>query len=262
MCGIVCYKGNLEARDVIVEGLERLEYRGYDSAGISLIDQGVLSTVKKSGKVKVLKDELSKNPIKGHLGIGHIRWATHGGPSDVNSHPHLSNNGKISVVHNGIIENYNELKENLKKEGYSFKSETDTEVIAVLIEKFYENDLLDAVRKAKAMLKGSFALGIICQDEDDRLIVLREESPLVLGLTDDGILAASDLPSIIKYTKDVIYLENGDLVDIKGNDYTIYDRENEKVKREVSKVTFSFEDATKEGYDHFMIKKSTSNQRL
>ena len=254
MCGIVCYKGNLEARDVIVEGLERLEYRGYDSAGISLIDQGVLSTVKKSGKVKVLKDELSKNPIKGHLGIGHIRWATHGGPSDVNSHPHLSNNGKIAVVHNGIIENYNELKENLKKEGYSFKSETDTEVIAVLIEKFYENNLLDAVRKARAMLKGSFALGIICQDEDDRLIVLREESPLVLGLTDDGILAASDLPSIIKYTKDVIYLENGDLVDIKGNDYTIYDRENEKVKREVSKVTFSFEDATKEGYDHFMIK--------
>ena len=249
MCGIVCYKGNLEARDVIVEGLERLEYRGYDSAGISLIDEGVLSTVKKSGKVKVLKDELSKNPIKGHLGIGHIRWATHGGPSDVNSHPHLSNNGKIAVVHNGIIENYNELKENLKKEGYTFKSETDTEVIAVLIEKFYENDLL-----AKAMLRGSYALGIICQDEDDRLIVLREESPLVLGLTDDGILAASDLPSIIKYTKDVVYLENGDLVDIKGNDYTIYDRENKKVEREVSKVTFSFEDATKEGYDHFMIK--------
>ncbi|WP_276875938.1 glutamine--fructose-6-phosphate transaminase (isomerizing) [Anaerococcus hydrogenalis] len=254
MCGIVCYKGNLEARDVIVEGLERLEYRGYDSAGISLIDEGVLSTVKKSGKVKVLKDELSKNPIKGHLGIGHIRWATHGGPSDVNSHPHLSNNGKIAVVHNGIIENYNELKENLKKEGYTFKSETDTEVIAVLIEKFYENDLLDAVRKAKAMLRGSYALGIICQDEDDRLIVLREESPLVLGLTDDGILAASDLPSIIKYTKDVVYLENGDLVDIKGNEYTIYDRENKEVEREVSKVTFSFEDATKEGYDHFMIK--------
>lgn len=254
MCGIVCYKGNLEARDVIVEGLERLEYRGYDSAGISLIDEGVLSTVKKSGKVKVLKDELSKNPIKGHLGIGHIRWATHGGPSDVNSHPHLSNNGKIAVVHNGIIENYNELKENLKKEGYTFKSETDTEVIAVLIEKFYENDLLDAVRKAKSMLRGSYALGIICQDEDDRLIVLREESPLVLGLTDDGILAASDLPSIIKYTKDVVYLENGDLVDIKGNEYTIYDRDNKKVEREVSKVTFSFEDATKEGYDHFMIK--------
>ena len=254
MCGIVCYKGNLEARDVIVEGLERLEYRGYDSAGISLIDEGVLSTVKKSGKVKVLKDELSKNPIKGHLGIGHIRWATHGGPSDVNSHPHLSNNGKIAVVHNGIIENYNELKENLKKEGYTFKSETDTEVIAVLIEKFYENDLLDAVRKAKAMLRGSYALGIICQDEDDRLIVLREESPLVLGLTDDGILAASDLPSIIKYTKAVIYLENGVLGDIKGNDYTSYDRDNKKVEREVSKVTFSFEDATKEGYDHFMIK--------
>ena len=226
MCGIVCYKGNLEARDVIVEGLERLEYRGYDSAGISLIDEGVLSTVKKSGKVKVLKDELSKNPIKGHLGIGHIRWATHGGPSDLNSHPHLSNNGKIAVVHNGIIENYNELKENLKKEGYTFKSETDTEVIAVLIEKFYENDLLDAVRKAKAMLRGSYALGIICQDEDDRLIVLREESPLVLGLTDDGILAASDLPSIIKYTKDVAiadtnkYKLTDGLIDFKENAFS------------------------------------------
>ena len=254
MCGIVCYNGNLQARDVIVEGLERLEYRGYDSAGISLIDENGLSTVKKSGKVKALKDELSKNPIKGNLGIGHIRWATHGGPSDINAHPHLSNNGKIAVVHNGIIENYNELKEKLKKEGYEFKSETDTEIIAVLIEKYYEDDLLEAVKKVKKDLKGSFALGIISEDEDDRLIVLREESPLVLGITDNGILAASDLPSIIKHTKDVIYLENGDLVDIKGDSYTIYDKNFQKIEREVSKVDFSFEDASKEGYDHFMIK--------
>lgn len=254
MCGIVCYKGSLNARNVIVEGLERLEYRGYDSAGISLINDGKLSTVKKSGKVKVLKEELSKNPIEGNLGIGHIRWATHGGPSDVNSHPHLSNDGKIAVVHNGIIENYNDLKESLKKEGYTFKSDTDTEVVAVLIKKYYDGDLLEAVKKARVDLRGSYALGIISEDEDDRLIVLREESPLVLGLTDEGILAASDLPSIIKYTKDVIYLDNGDLVDIKGNDYTIYDRENEKVDRKLSEVTFSFEDATKEGYDHFMIK--------
>ncbi|MDU5342640.1 glutamine--fructose-6-phosphate transaminase (isomerizing) [Anaerococcus vaginalis] len=254
MCGIVCYKGRLNAREVIMDGLERLEYRGYDSAGISLIDGGLIKTVKKSGKVKVLKDELSKNPIDGNIGIGHIRWATHGGPSDINSHPHLSNNGKISVVHNGIIENYNELKENLKKEGYSFKSDTDTEVVAVLIEKYYEDDILEAVKKAKNDLRGSFALGILCQDESDRLIVLREESPLVLGKTDDGILAASDLPSIIKYTKDVIYLENGDLVDIKGESFTIYDRNFQKIQRKISKVDFSFEDSTKEGFDHFMIK--------
>ena len=254
MCGIVCYKGRLNAREVIMDGLERLEYRGYDSAGISLIDDGLIKTVKKSGKVKVLKDELSKNPIDGNIGIGHIRWATHGGPSDINSHPHLSNNGKISVVHNGIIENYNELKENLKKEGYNFKSDTDTEVVAVLIEKYYEDDILEAVKKAKNDLRGSFALGILCQDESDRLIVLREESPLVLGITNDGILAASDLPSIIKYTKDVIYLENGDLVDIKGESFIIYDRNFQKIQRKISKVDFSFEDSTKEGFDHFMIK--------
>lgn len=254
MCGIVCYNGKVNAREIIMDGLERLEYRGYDSAGISLIDHGLIKTVKKSGKVKVLKDELSKNPIEGNVGIGHIRWATHGGPSDINAHPHLSNNGKISVVHNGIIENYNELKENLKKEGYTFKSDTDTEVIAVLIEKYYQGDILEAVKKAKSELRGSFALGILCQDESDRLIVLREESPLVLGLTDEGILAASDLPSIIKYTKDVIYLENGDLVDIKGESFTIYDRNFQKVERKVSKVDFSFEDSTKEGFDHFMIK--------
>ncbi|MDU6791845.1 MAG: glutamine--fructose-6-phosphate transaminase (isomerizing), partial [Anaerococcus sp.] len=254
MCGIVCYTGRLNAREVIMDGLERLEYRGYDSAGISLIDHGKIKTVKKSGKVKILKDELSKNPIEGNIGIGHIRWATHGGPSDINSHPHLSNNGKISVVHNGIIENYNELKENLKKEGYTFKSDTDTEVIAVLIEKYYQGDILEAVKKAKNDLRGSFALGILCQDESDRLIVLREESPLVLGITDEGILAASDLPSIIKYTKDVIYLENGDLVDIKGDSYEIYDRNFQKIQRKISKVHFSFEDSTKEGFDHFMIK--------
>lgn len=156
MCGIVCYTGRLNAREVIMDGLERLEYRGYDSAGISLIDHGKIKTVKKSGKVKILKDELSKNPIEGNIGIGHIRWATHGGPSDINSHPHLSNNGKISVVHNGIIENYNELKENLKKEGYTFKSDTDTEVIAVLIEKYYQGDILEAVKKSKKWFEGIF----------------------------------------------------------------------------------------------------------
>ena len=253
MCGIVCYKGEKNAQDLILDGLTKLEYRGYDSAGMSVVGENGLKTLKKSGRVNILKDALSKNPLSGNCGIGHIRWATHGGPSDINAHPHLSNNGKISLVHNGIIENHEEIKDELLKEGYTFKSETDTEVIAVLIEKYYDSDLLEAVKRARKDLKGSYALGILCEDED-RLIVLRKESPLVLGLCKDGIFAASDLPSIIKYTKDVIYLENEDLVDIKNGDFTIYDGAGKRVKREISRVNFSFEDASKDGFDHFMIK--------
>lgn len=253
MCGIVCYKGEKTASDLILDGLTKLEYRGYDSAGMSVIGEEGLKTLKKSGRVKVLKDALSENRLAGNCGIGHIRWVTHGGPSDINAHPHLSNNGKISLVHNGIIENYEEIKDELLDEGYTFKSETDTEVIAVLIEKYYDKDLLKAIKMARKDLKGSYALGVLCEDEE-RLIVLRKESPLILGLCQDGIFAASDLPSIIKYTKDVIYLENEDLVDIKNKDYTIYDGEGEEVKRDISKINFSFEDASKDGFDHFMIK--------
>lgn len=254
MCGIVAYKGKLDAREVIIDGLEKLEYRGYDSAGIAVANDKGIDFEKRAGKLINLEKALEANPIEGHIGIGHIRWATHGAATDINSHPHLSNNGKIAVVHNGIIENYRELKSELEEEGYTFKSSTDTEVIAVLIEKYYQGDILKACEIAKEKLVGSFACGIISADEPDRLIGMRVESPLVFGVMEDGFLMASDIPSLLKYTRDVIYLENGDLVDINGDSYTIYDENNSEVSREIKTIEWSVDAASKDGYDHFMIK--------
>lgn len=254
MCGIVAYKGRLDAREVIIDGLEKLEYRGYDSAGIAIANDKGIDFEKRAGKLINLEKALEANPIEGHIGIGHIRWATHGAATDINSHPHLSNNGKIAVVHNGIIENYRQLKNELKKEGYTFKSSTDTEVIAVLIEKYYQGDILKACEIVKEKLVGSFACGIITADEPDRLIGMRVESPLVFGVMEDGFLMASDIPSLLKYTRDVIYLENGDLVDINGDSYTIYDENNSEVSREIKTIEWSVDAASKDGYDHFMIK--------
>lgn len=254
MCGIVCYKGTNKAREVIIDGLSKLEYRGYDSAGLAVIDKGEISLVKKAGKLDNLKKALEDNPIEGKIGIGHIRWATHGEATDTNSHPHLSNNGKIAVVHNGIIENYREIKKELEDEGYIFKSSTDTEVIAVLIEKYYNGDLLEAVKKTKNKLVGSFACGIISSDEEDRLIGMRVESPLVVGVMDDSFIMASDIPSLLKYTKDVIYLENGDIIDANSDGFTIYDDNDREVKREVKTIAWSVDAASKAGYDNFMIK--------
>lgn len=254
MCGIVAYKGRLDAREVIIDGLEKLEYRGYDSAGIAIANDKGIDFEKRAGKLINLEKALEANPIEGHIGIGHIRWATHGAATDINSHPHLSNNGKIAVVHNGIIENYRQLKNELKKEGYTFKSSTDTEVIAVLIEKYYQGDILKACEIVKEKLVGSFACGIISADEPDRLIGMRVESPLVFGLMEDGFLMASDIPSLLKYTRDVIYLENGDLVDINGDSYTIYDENNNEVSREIKTIEWSVDAASKDGFDHFMIK--------
>lgn len=254
MCGIVAYKGKLDAREVIIDGLEKLEYRGYDSAGIAVANDKRIEFEKKAGKLINLKKALEENPLKGNVGIGHIRWATHGAATDTNSHPHLSNNGKIAVVHNGIIENYRQLKSDLEKEGYTFKSSTDTEVIAVLIEKYYQGDILKACEIVKEKLVGSFACGIISADEPDRLIGMRVESPLVFGVMEDGFLMASDIPSLLKYTRDVIYLENGDLVDINADSYTIYDENNNEVSREVKTIEWSVDAASKDGFDHFMIK--------
>lgn len=254
MCGIVSYKGKLDARDVIVDGLEKLEYRGYDSAGIAVIEDGKISCVKRAGKLKNLEEALKENPIDGNIGIGHIRWATHGEANDVNSHPHLSNNGKIAVVHNGIIENYRQLRMELEEEGYSFKSSTDTEVIAVMLEKYYDGDLLEAVKEVRKRLEGAFACGIISSDEPNRLIGIRVESPLVAGIMDDSYIMASDIPSILKYTRDVIYLENGDTIDFSDDSYTIYDENDKKVERKIKRIQWSVDAATKAGYDHFMIK--------
>lgn len=254
MCGIVAYKGKLDAREVIIDGLERLEYRGYDSAGIAVVNDKGIDFEKRAGKLINLEKALEENPIEGKVGIGHIRWATHGAATDINSHPHLSNNGRIAVVHNGIIENYRQLKSELEKEGYTFKSSTDTEVIAVLIEKYYQGDILKACEIVKEKLVGSFACSVISADAPDRLIGMRVESPLVFGVMEDGFLMASDIPSLLKYTRDVIYLENGDLVDINADSYTIYDENNREVSREIKTIEWSVDAASKDGYDHFMIK--------
>ena len=254
MCGIVCYKGSLNAKDIILDGLEKLEYRGYDSSGIAIIKDGKLEIHKEKGPIASLKGEIAGKDLSSHIGIGHIRWATHGEASRENAHPHTSADGKIAIVHNGIIENYKDLKDELAKEGYTFKSQTDTELVAILLGKFYDGDLLKALIKVKSMIEGSFAIGAISEDEPDRLVGIRKDSPMVLGLMDDGFILASDSPSFIKYTNKLIYLENEDIIDIKGDSYKIYDKDLKEVAREVKTTSFGANDASKEDYDHFMLK--------
>lgn len=254
MCGIVCYKGSLDAKDIILDGLEKLEYRGYDSSGIAIIKDSKLEIHKEKGPIVSLKEEIAGKDLSSHIGIGHIRWATHGEASRENAHPHTSADGKIAIVHNGIIENYKDLKDELAKEGYTFKSQTDTELVAILLGKFYDGDLLKALIKVKSMIEGSFAIGAISEDEPDRLVGIRKDSPMVLGLMDDGFILASDSPSFIKYTNKLIYLENEDIIDIKGDSYKIYDKDLKEVAREVKTTSFGANDASKEDYDHFMLK--------
>jgi glucosamine--fructose-6-phosphate aminotransferase (isomerizing) len=208
MCGIVGYIGKIDAVPMIMSGLHRLEYRGYDSAGVAVISNGKLVVRKKVGKLKVLDQSLEQDPIPGTCGIGHTRWATHGIPSEVNSHPHSDNSGKIMVVHNGIIENYKELKDEMIKEGHVFKSQTDTEVAAHLVGKYYKGNLEEAVRNALKDVTGAYALGVICADEPDKLVAARCGSPLIIGIGDGENFIGSDVPAILKYTRKVIYLDD------------------------------------------------------
>lgn len=254
MCGIVCYKGKLDACDIILEGLSKLEYRGYDSSGMALMDEGQINIHKEIGGVDKLHHSLKGLNLCGNIGIGHIRWATHGKVSKENSHPHLSQNGKISLVHNGIIDNFKELKNDLIKEGFTFKSETDTEVIANLLEKYYENDLLQALIKVKKLLKGSYALGIISADEPDRLIAIRKESPLVLGIMEDGYILASDSNAFGAYTNKAIFIEDDEIVDISNDGYKIYDKELTLVDRKPKILEDKNHTQSKMDFDHFMLK--------
>lgn len=254
MCGIVGYIGKNKAKDYLLDGLEKLEYRGYDSAGISVMQNGKITTVKAKGQLANLRALADTVEFTGTLGIGHTRWATHGEPSDINSHPHTSMDKKISVVHNGIIENYQELKADLIKKGYEFISQTDTEVLPHLISSFYKGDLLDAVIKAVKLVEGSYALGVICTDEPDKIVAVRKDSPLIVGLKNDGNFIASDIPAVLKETRDVYLLEDNEFVVLKTDGVKIYGENKKEIKRDIYKVEFDDTAAQKGGYDHFMIK--------
>jgi glucosamine--fructose-6-phosphate aminotransferase (isomerizing) len=254
MCGIVGYIGKKEASPILVEGLSKLEYRGYDSAGIAVIDKGVIEISKCKGRLANLKDKLDASPVKGTIGIGHTRWATHGEPSDLNSHPHTSENGIISVVHNGIIENYIYLREWLISKGYKFYSETDTEVIPNLINHFYDGDLLDAVMKAVSKMEGSYALGVVSSNEPDKIVAVRKDSPLIVGIGKDEYFIASDVPAILNRTRDVYYLNDKEFVVLSDEGVKIYSPEGEEIKKEIHNITWDSDAAEKGGYEHFMIK--------
>lgn len=254
MCGIVGYIGKGDAKTVVLQGLEKLEYRGYDSAGIAVITDGEIKVEKKKGRLKVLEDYIANMKLDSHIGIGHTRWATHGAPSDRNSHPHYTEDKSIVLVHNGIIENYASLKEELQKKGYKFSSDTDTEVVAYLIHSLYQGDIFKAVTEAVKRLRGSYALGIIHKDFPNQLICARKDSPLVIGVGEEENIIASDIPAVLKYTKKVIFLEDNDIAIITKDSIRVYDKELKETQRELKTIEWDYEQATKGGYPHFMIK--------
>ncbi len=253
MCGITGYIGTRQASAVLVDMLKKLEYRGYDSAGVALLDNSKLSVTKCKGRIKNLEDKLDKKDCSGSAGIGHTRWATHGRPSTANAHPHTDEKGRLALVHNGIIENADELKKELIAAGCSFVSETDTEVIVHLLSSYYEGDLVAALRRAIARLKGSYALAIISKDEPDRLVVARKDSPLAVCLGEGENFVASDVSAALDYTRRVIYLEDGDIAIVTAKTVDIY-ADGKKVERKADTVTFSPEAVQKKGFDHFMLK--------
>ena len=260
MCGIVGYVGHRQATEVIMDGLRRLEYRGYDSAGVVVSPRGEtaphlnhLDMVKKAGKLKNLEEALETRPLKGTLGLGHTRWATHGRPNDTNAHPHLSEDGKLAVIHNGIIENYVPLRERLIEQGHVFVSETDTEVMVHLIEEYYEGDLVAAVRTALGQVTGAYAL-VVSHAEHDLIVAARATSPMVLGLGEGENFVASDVPALLPYTREVVFLHDGDMALIGEDGFTVTNFAGETLEREVSTVDWDAEAAEKAGFEHYMLK--------
>lgn len=255
MCGIIGYVGNdQQAVEVILDGLSKLEYRGYDSAGLAVVEEGRIFIDKKSGKLSNLKESLKEKVHLANIGIGHTRWATHGVPSDVNSHPHCSCDGKVAIVHNGIIENYSALKSELIEKGYKFISDTDSEVIAQLFSYFYNGDLLETIKKVKDRLKGSYALGIIHEAESEKIVCTRKESPLIIGIGKNSNFIASDVPAILKYTRDVIFLENDEIAILEREKVRVYDKNLNSIEKSINKIQWDMEQASKNGYPHFMLK--------
>ncbi len=253
MCGIVGYIGTRRAEDVVLHGLEKLEYRGYDSAGLALVDDGKLYIAKEAGKLSNLSEAVRKNPLPGQVGIGHTRWATHGKPSVRNTHPHTGPSGRIAVVHNGIIENHMNLRETYLQDA-EFKSETDSEVVAHLLDRFYEGDILEAVKKVIGLMEGAFALVVLCADEPDRLIVCRKESPIVIGLGEHENFVASDVPALLSYTRRCIYLDSGQIAEVTAETVRVMNAAGELQKPEINEILWDEQSAEKGGYEHFMIK--------
>ena len=256
MCGIVGYIGTEQAAPILLEGLARLEYRGYDSAGLAVLDREKgLQVVKAKGRLQALSDRTEGGAlVPGFLGVGHTRWATHGAPNDVNSHPQVSQSGRIAVVHNGIIENYARLKAFLEEEGVSFASETDTEVAAQLIGYYYRGDLLQAVNQALHRIEGAYALGIVCADEPDKLVAVRKDSPLILGLGEGFQMLASDVTAVIRHTREVCYLNDGETAVLTSEGVQVYSAFGRPVEKEISHVDWEISAAEKGGYEHFMFK--------
>jgi glutamine---fructose-6-phosphate transaminase (isomerizing) len=255
MCGIVGYIGARKAVPIILDGLRRLEYRGYDSAGIAVMDdQSELVVRRASGKLRNLEEVIRMNPVDGLYGIGHTRWATHGRPTEENAHPHRDCKGEIVVVHNGIVENYMHLKQQLQAEGHEFKTETDTEVIAHLVEKYYEGNLEAAVRCAVKQLTGVFALGVICKSEPNKIVGARSGPPAVVGLGDNEYFLASDVPAILSHTRDMFFLSDGDMAVLTREGVRLTDFDGRPIKRQVSHILWDPIMAEKGGYKHFMLK--------
>ena len=263
MCGIVGFIGTEQAAPILLEGLSRLEYRGYDSAGLAVYDQEQgLQVVKATGRLQVLRD-LTEDGAKvpGTMGVGHTRWATHGAPNDENAHPQVSQSGRIAVVHNGIVENYAELKKFLEGKDVTFTSETDTEVVAQLLDYYYEGDLLDAVYKVLHRIEGAYALGIVCADDPDRLVAVRKDSPLILGYGDGFQMLASDVTAVIKYTREVCYLDDGEVAVLTREGVQVYDALFQPVEKERAHVDWEISAAEKGGYPHFMFKEIMEEPR-
>ena len=256
MCGIVGYIGTQKAVPILLDGLTKLEYRGYDSAGISTIENSKITITKDKGRVKNLSELLKDSNSTSTIGIAHTRWATHGKPSKTNSHPHTDNTNKFSVVHNGIIENYTDIKKFLMDNGYKFISETDTEVIPNLISYYYAsgNDFLKSVNLTCNDLEGSYAIEVLCEDFPDRIIVAKKDSPLVIGTSKDSNYIASDIPAVLSYTKDFYLLEDGDIVEIYANKLNFYDRDLNPIKKKIEKISWDASAIEKNGYDDFMLK--------
>ena len=262
MCGIVGFTGKQNAAPILLEGLKKLEYRGYDSAGIAVAQDGVISVSKVSGRIANLceKTEDGKT-LPGFSGIGHTRWATHGAPTDANAHPHMSCDGRFSVVHNGIIENYMALREELTANGYTFSSQTDTEVIVHLIEMYYHGDFKEAVMRATSRLTGSYALGVLCADCPGKIMAVREASPLILGIGVGENFFASDVTALVAYTRNALYLDDGEFAELTSENITVYDCTGAVIHKPVSRITWSVEAAEKGGYEHFMLKEIMEQPR-